>query len=142
YSSDIYAIGVTCLYLLTGKPPMEFDVDPRTGEICWQPYAQVSPHFTKVLNKMLKMAPIDRYQSADQVLRALDLEPYLDNLADCMTVKSSSSITAEAEPSAEPYLTPIERTAIEIRQWKARLHKKQNKPEWREASLVSSSCLS
>ena len=25
YASDIYAVGVTCLYLLTGKAPLEFD---------------------------------------------------------------------------------------------------------------------
>lgn len=32
YSSDIFAIGVTCLYMLTGKPPMEFSYDPVTGD--------------------------------------------------------------------------------------------------------------
>jgi serine/threonine protein kinase len=25
YSSDIYALGMTCLYLLTGRSPIEFD---------------------------------------------------------------------------------------------------------------------
>lgn len=141
YSSDIYAIGVTCLYLLTGKPPIEFDINPATGEILWQDYVQVSSHFAKVLNKMLKMAPIDRYHSADHVLRALDLEPYLDNLADCMTVKPNSSSAVIHGSAADPYLTPIERTAIEIRQWRTRLRQRQTKVGWQEPSLISSSCL-
>ncbi|WP_225852759.1 protein kinase domain-containing protein, partial [Haemophilus parainfluenzae] len=33
YSSDIYALGVTCLYLLTGRVPIEFESDPATGDL-------------------------------------------------------------------------------------------------------------
>ncbi len=32
YASDIYALGVTCIYLLTGKSPKDIDYDPATGE--------------------------------------------------------------------------------------------------------------
>lgn len=31
YASDIYALGVTCVYLLTGKSPKEIERDSRTG---------------------------------------------------------------------------------------------------------------
>ena len=32
YSSDIYALGVTCIYLLTGKSPKDLEYNPTTGE--------------------------------------------------------------------------------------------------------------
>jgi serine/threonine protein kinase len=118
YSSDIFALGVTCLYLLTGKPPMEFDYDPATGEVNWQNTVQLSDHFGKVLDKMLKVSSRDRYQSADEILRILDLEPYLDSLAECMN--STPLGVSEEEEIPEGYLSPIMRTAIAIRRWRAR----------------------
>ncbi|NJO39532.1 MAG: serine/threonine protein kinase [Cyanobacteria bacterium CRU_2_1] len=120
FSSDIFALGVTCLYLLTGRPPMEFDYDVVTGEVRWQDYAAVSDYFGKILEKMLKISPRDRYQSANEILRALDLEPYLDKLADCLSNQPRPLLPGE-EPMPDGYLSPIVRTAIAIRRWKARL---------------------
>jgi len=42
YASDIYALGVTCVYLLTGKSPKYLDYDPSTGEMLWQQNVRVS----------------------------------------------------------------------------------------------------
>lgn len=87
YASDIYALGVTCLYLLTGKPPKDLDYNPLTGEILWQRKVQTSDHFGEVLQKMLEGSVRHRYQSANEVLRALDLEPYLDGLVKGITAQ-------------------------------------------------------
>ena len=84
YASDIYAVGVTCIYLLTGKSPKDLDYDPSTGEMVWQRYIQLSDHLANVLKKMLEVSVRHRYQSAKDILRALDLEPYLDSLASSM----------------------------------------------------------
>lgn len=84
YASDIYALGVTCLYLLTSKSPKDMEYDPATGEILWRQYVHVSEHFAEVLQKMLEVSVRHRYQNAVEVLRALDLEPYLDSLARSM----------------------------------------------------------
>ncbi|NJR66018.1 MAG: protein kinase [Leptolyngbyaceae cyanobacterium CRU_2_3] len=84
YASDIYALGVTCLYLLTGKSPKDMDYDPSTGEILWRHQVHISDHFAEVLKKMLEVSVRHRYQTANDVLRALDLEPYLDSLAKSM----------------------------------------------------------
>jgi serine/threonine protein kinase len=119
FASDIFALGVTCLYLLTAKPPMEFDYDPTTGEVNWQEYVEVSEYFGKILEKMLRISPKERYQSANEVLRVLELEPYLDNLSDCLSAQPRAAIADEELPDG--YLSPIVRTAIAIRRWRKRL---------------------
>lgn len=80
YASDIYALGVTCIYLLTGKSPKDLDYNPSTGEMVWQKYVRVSDQFADVLKKMLESSVRHRYQSATDILRALDLLPYFDEL--------------------------------------------------------------
>ncbi len=85
YASDIYALGVTCIYLLTGRSPKDLDYDPATGELMWQKYVHISDHFAGVLKKMLEVSVRHRYQTANEIFRALDLEPYLDSLANSMT---------------------------------------------------------
>ncbi|BAZ38359.1 pentapeptide repeat-containing serine/threonine kinase [Calothrix sp. NIES-4101] len=81
YSSDIYAVGVTCIYLLTGKSPKDLDYNPTTGEMMWEHLVPISNHLSRVLRKMLEVSVRNRYQNADEVLRALEMEPYLDSLA-------------------------------------------------------------
>lgn len=120
FGSDIFAIGVTCLYLLTAKPPMEFDYDVATGEVCWQEWVEVSEHFAKILDKMLRVSVRDRYQSAAEILRALDLEPYLETLTPCMNSEPLNALPDETDLLNKGYLSPIVRTAIAIRRWRAR----------------------
>jgi serine/threonine-protein kinase len=90
YASDIYAVGVTCIYLLTGKSPKDLDYNPSTGEMIWQKYVHVSEHFAEVLKKMLEASVRHRYQAAGDILRALDLEPYLDSLSQGLATKPNS----------------------------------------------------
>ncbi|MBE9207499.1 pentapeptide repeat-containing protein [Nostoc sp. LEGE 06077] len=91
YASDIYALGVTCIYLLTSKTPKDLDYNPTTGEMMWEQLVYVSDHLTGVLRKMLDVSVRNRYQSATDVLRALEMEPYLDSLAKSLLVKSDTS---------------------------------------------------
>lgn len=81
FASDIYAIGVTCIYLLTGKSPKDLDYNPKTGEMMWRQNIDISDNFAKVLKKMLEVSVRHRYQDAQDVLNALDMEPYMDDLA-------------------------------------------------------------
>ena len=104
YASDLYALGVTCIYLLTSKSPKDLDYDPATGEMLWREYVHVSDHFAGVLKKMLEVSVRHRYQSAGEILRALDLEPYLDSLAQSMVTKPNGrtpSPTDFSPPSAD-----------------------------------------
>ncbi|MBD1911567.1 MULTISPECIES: serine/threonine-protein kinase [unclassified Leptolyngbya] len=126
FSSDIYAVGVTCLYLLTGKPPMEFDYDPLTGELRWEQEVYVSDFLARILDKMLKVSVSERYHTVEQVQRALELESYMDNLADCMTTKRQLTDSVEEDSSSSSY-SPFSRTAEQIRQWRSRLRQHQKK---------------
>ncbi|WP_407897302.1 protein kinase domain-containing protein [Scytonema sp. NUACC26] len=89
FASDIYALGVTCIYLLTGKSPKDIDYNPTTGEMQWEKLVYISDHLTEVLRKMLEVSVRNRYQTAEEVLRALALEPYLDSLAQGLMVRQT-----------------------------------------------------
>ncbi len=90
YASDIYALGVTCIYLLSGKAPKDLNYDPNTGELLWREQLHISDHFAKVLEKMLEISVKQRYQSVEAILRDLDLEPYLESLAQNMSFPAAS----------------------------------------------------
>ncbi|BAY09839.1 protein kinase domain-containing protein [Calothrix sp. NIES-2098] len=72
FSSDIYSLGLTAIYLLTGKLPAELPTDPATGDIVWRNLAfNISPDFAAVLDKAIQQSPRDRYLSARDMLTAL-----------------------------------------------------------------------
>ncbi|BAY60492.1 serine/threonine protein kinase [Calothrix brevissima NIES-22] len=125
YASDIYALGVTCIYLLTGKSPLELSYDHDTGEISWEKEVKVSDSFAQILGKMVKISLKERFKSAQEVLRALELENYLPTLTNCLTTQPPRTKTYNKQPEVtQTYLTPAQRTAIAIREWKARGNKK------------------
>ncbi|MDF5732352.1 MAG: serine/threonine-protein kinase [Rhizonema sp. PD38] len=120
FASDIYAVGVTCLYLLTGKIPMEFDYDSKTGEIYWQKEVDISNSFTRILGKMLKIDLNDRFKSVDDVMWALGIESNLPSLTNCLSTKRLKDETNTSEEISQNYLSPVTRTANSIREWKAK----------------------
>ena len=92
YASDIYALGITCIYLLTSKSPKDLDYNPTTGEIIWEHHVHVSDHLADVLRKMLEVSVRNRYQTAEEVLRALELEPYLESLSKSLVSQPSGGV--------------------------------------------------
>jgi serine/threonine protein kinase, bacterial len=71
FASDLYALGVTCIYLMTGKSPKDIEYNPATGEMMWQKHVQLTKHLTHVLGKMLEVSVRYRYQSVEEVQKAL-----------------------------------------------------------------------
>jgi serine/threonine protein kinase len=69
-SSDLYALAVTTIVLLTGKEPSDlFDETRLTWN--WQQRVSVNPRFAQVIQRMLNYMPGERYQSAADVIQAL-----------------------------------------------------------------------
>ncbi|MBE7382511.1 MAG: protein kinase [Leptolyngbya sp. SIO1E4] len=66
-SSDLYALGVTAIVLLTGKYPREL-MDRGSLEWDWQRHVDLPPRFVQLLNRMIRQKPRERFQSAREVL--------------------------------------------------------------------------
>ncbi|MFN6518318.1 MAG: protein kinase domain-containing protein [Nostoc sp. CreGUA01] len=72
YSSDLYSLGMTAIYLLTGKQPQELETDSRSGEIIWQRHAlSISPTLAGVIDRAIAYHPRDRFATAREMLDAL-----------------------------------------------------------------------
>ncbi len=75
YSSDLYSLGLTAIYLLTGKIPQELPNNPSTGEIIWREYApNITSSFAAVLDKAIQSHSRDRFLSAKEMLQALQAQ--------------------------------------------------------------------
>ncbi|MEM8805270.1 MAG: protein kinase [Cyanobacteria bacterium P01_G01_bin.38] len=70
-SSDLYALGVTVIVLMTGKHPRDL-MDRDSLEWRWQSELEVNPDFLTILEKLTQPIPKQRYQSAQDVITALE----------------------------------------------------------------------
>jgi tetratricopeptide (TPR) repeat protein len=76
FSSDLYAVGMMAIQAMTGLPgtdlPKLQDPNPsHTGEIVWKNRTQCSSGFAQIIDKMICHNFGRRYQSAAEVLEAL-----------------------------------------------------------------------
>ncbi|WGV26407.1 protein kinase domain-containing protein [Halotia branconii] len=80
FASDLYSLGVTCIYLLTQISPFDlFDV----ANDCWvwQQYltSRISEHLAQILDRLLQNSVSQRFQSADEVMKAMGIESKIQN---------------------------------------------------------------
>ena len=72
YSSDLYSLGLTAIYLLTGKTPQYLKTNVKTGEIMWR---REIPHLhsslTTVIDRAIRFNPRERFATAQEMLYAL-----------------------------------------------------------------------
>ncbi|WP_414549765.1 protein kinase domain-containing protein [Anabaena sp. CCY 0017] len=88
YSSDLYSLALTAIYLLTGKQPQQLESDSQTGEIVWRQYAsQVSPTLAGVIDRAIAYHPRERFSTPTEMLSALH-------------------IVANPVPPTQPFLSP------------------------------------
>ncbi|QHG18121.1 serine/threonine-protein kinase [Nostoc sp. ATCC 53789] len=81
FASDLYSLGVTCIYLLTQIPPFDlFDI----ANDCWvwQQYLtnKVSDRLAQILDKLLQNSVNRRFQLANEVMQAMGMECKTQNL--------------------------------------------------------------
>jgi serine/threonine-protein kinase len=70
-STDLYALAVTCIMLLTGKEPQEL-FDAYSNEWNWRSQTTLSDRFADILDRLLLSTPSQRFQAAQEVLTALN----------------------------------------------------------------------
>ncbi len=95
YSSDIYAMAMTCVYLMTGRSPKDYGHDPRTGEINWKAQVKLSDDMMAIFDKMLQQSLTQRYRNAEEVIKALASSP---TSTISPSIRSNTSITGGRPP--------------------------------------------
>mgnify|MGYP001792536393 CR=1 FL=1 len=80
YSSDLYSLGTTCIYLLTGVSPFElFDISEYKW--VWRQYLvdnPVSDKLSNILDKLIENATSRRYQSVGKILKDVNHQKILN----------------------------------------------------------------
>ncbi len=72
YSSDLYSLGLTAIFLLTGLAPHELETDPRDGETIWREHAaNLDDELAEIIDRAIKFHPRDRFATAQAMLDAL-----------------------------------------------------------------------
>ncbi|MGI0481711.1 protein kinase domain-containing protein [Geminocystis sp. CENA526] len=89
YSSDIFALGGTCVYLITGKSPKNFNIDPDTGKLLWHENVNISGALTKVIDKMLAQDTKERFKTVDELMEALKVPSFAQSLSQNVSKKPS-----------------------------------------------------
>ena len=74
YSSDLYALSLTAIYLLSGISPKHLNTNLQTGEIEWeQPELNLDQNFSHILSKAIHYNHCDRYNTAQEMLQELSI---------------------------------------------------------------------
>ncbi|NEQ39258.1 MAG: protein kinase [Okeania sp. SIO3I5] len=71
FCSDIYAVGMIGIEVLTGMRVNQFSENPSTGELIWKNQVNVSNNLGLVLDKMVTEYWKNRYQTVDEVMGEL-----------------------------------------------------------------------
>jgi serine/threonine protein kinase len=95
-NSDLYALAVTAIVLLTGKEPDAL-MNHHNLEWEWRSHVNVGEKLAAILEKMLQEKPSDRYQSAREVLNAID-----NSQTQAKTTMSSSKTEVSTNPGQAP----------------------------------------
>ncbi|ACK64542.1 serine/threonine protein kinase [Rippkaea orientalis PCC 8801] len=105
YSSDLYSLGLTAVFLLTGKTPQYLPTDLQTGEILWRKEApHVHSHLATIIDRTLRFHPKDRFPNAKKMLAALKAVPATSTAATIVINPSPPTPSLKTPP--EPYNSP------------------------------------
>jgi len=102
-SSDLYSLGLTAIYLLTGQMPQAFTSDVETGELVWQQAAShVSAGLLAVIDQAIRSHPRDRYPTAPAMLSALNSRSGVTVAASAPPPLTGSTPAPAVLPVAQP----------------------------------------
>ncbi len=112
YASDLYALGMTAIYLLTGMSLKDIECNNQTGEMEWQKYVAVSDSFSVVLKKMTELAIRYRYKTASEVLDALNVLPYQEGMMQGL-ISSPVSTSPESKSQIDKTASTMGRSSLD-----------------------------
>lgn len=120
-STDLYALAVTCVQLLTGSEPTEL-YDSYNDRWVWHQRVQISAQLTQILDRMLVAAPNQRFQSAADVVTALAPNASLGSLhrgnsstpSTVPTVSTASTQTPPVIPQNTPQQQFVHFSILEL----------------------------
>ena len=104
-STDLYALAVTCITLLTGKEIGEL-YDSYNNTWAWQQHAPTNAAIAAVLDRMLLPTPNQRYATAQEVLEALRLAVSGQGSAATSSTRSQPPLSSGATPSSTTLQPP------------------------------------
>ena len=108
FASDIYSLGMTAIYLLTGKIPQQFDTHPLTGELNWKDSARsTSPEFTAILNQAVQMHSHHRFATAEEMLAALQSLSTAVTIAPQVPVPPATVVSGSASNISTQAIAPV-----------------------------------
>jgi serine/threonine protein kinase, bacterial len=113
YSSDLYSLGMTAIYLLTGKQPQELETDPRMGEVIWHRHAlSISPTMAGLIDKAIAYHPRERFFTAREMLETLQTGIFPANPTVPVSPPTVPHYSQPQPPTAPPPITPQNTVAV------------------------------
>ncbi len=121
YASDIYGLGVTCLYLLTRTSPLDlFDLEEDRWTWRDHLHSPISDRWAGVLDRMVQNSLKHRYKNAAEVLADLQLPMVFPTAVATVTVSKGqkiSQVIQQAIPGSRVLVEPgVYREKIVIEQ--------------------------
>ena len=106
-ATDLYALGATILFLLTGRSPAEL---PEIKlKLSFRDSVNISSHFADWLDKMIEPAIEDRFSSAKQSLNALQnpVFPSLESRIRSLEISNSLGLNSDRTDTKYQYPKPL-----------------------------------
>ena len=104
FSSDLYSLGMTAIYLLTARSPLEIPTDSMNGRLLWNQFApEVSPRLAGILTRAIHPYTPTRFASATDMLAVLTEQPSQN--ATIANASSGGISSTHATPTVAPTQT-------------------------------------
>ncbi len=103
-ASDLYSLGASCMSLMTGKNPKDEGFREMLGN--WHSSIDIAPQLANILSRMTSSQARERYQSAGEVLSALEESNLLPENLPRTGVRNSPSRPLSAPMGSQPWSSP------------------------------------
>ncbi len=131
-ASDLYSLGITCLYLLTGISPFDL-FDGGEHQWVWRQWLvnnPVSSDLGNILDKLIEFGTKKRYQSASEVLSALQIKTSV-SIPQTTIQKPVNPVISV--PQTPPSIQLKSAKGIDYRNLEDLLRRQQ----WKEADIIT-----